>query len=391
MAALREFVADLLECEGAAVDRLEPDALDVLAPESVRAALGWPELARLAFGPAAPEGAVHVGLEGDWLDRLGRLLGERGRLAERQLGLAPGAPPAGLEDAIARAVELPNAVWRLRSSAPAWARCLLLAFRYTAISDEKREGLVWLGLNGTTGGCLGSGLLDRLRAQLAAEAEWQQPDPEISAAVGRAGASPGLAARVGPLLETLVREDLGPFVRAMRRRLERDRDRIHAYHDGLRRSAQLRLQALEGAAGEKAEAERSRERLRIAAVEREYAAKLADLRHNYALQVSAEWVLGVVLYVPVHRCELLIRRRKGERVLQIDWHVAARAMERLPVDWGCGLERVRLVCDERLHLTDAAGQAPCPACGKGWCRACHPQACSRCGRAGAAQSSRSPR
>ena len=54
MSALREFVADLLDSEGAVVEPVEPDGLDVMAPEPLRAAMGWPELARLGFrGPAA--------------------------------------------------------------------------------------------------------------------------------------------------------------------------------------------------------------------------------------------------------------------------------------------------------------------------------------------------
>jgi hypothetical protein len=47
MGALREFVADMLESEGAAVEPVEPDGLEVLAPEPLRAAMGWPEFARL--------------------------------------------------------------------------------------------------------------------------------------------------------------------------------------------------------------------------------------------------------------------------------------------------------------------------------------------------------
>ena len=54
-------------------------------PSRLRAAMGWPELARLGFGAELPAGAMPVGLEGDWLDRFGALLGERGRCAERQL------------------------------------------------------------------------------------------------------------------------------------------------------------------------------------------------------------------------------------------------------------------------------------------------------------------
>jgi hypothetical protein len=379
MAALREFVADLLESEGAAVDPVEPEALDVLAPEPVRAAMGWPEIVRLAFGASRPEGATPVGLEGDWLERFGTLLGERGRLAERRLVLPHEvAPPGEPERMLDRALDLPNAIWRLKGAAPAIARCLLLAFRYTAISDEKREGLLWLGFNQSTGACLDGPILERLQAVLAGDADWQAPDPEVRAAAGTGWDAPALAARVSPLLEHRVRHDLEPFLRAMRRRLERDRDRVHAYHDDLHRAAQLKLHALDGAAGEKAEADRKRESLRIAAVEREYAAKLDDLRHNYALRVTVCWVQALTLFAPVHRYQLLIRRRKGERMVEVDWHAAARTLERLPTEWGPGVEAARLVCDERLHLTDVGAQAPCTGCGKGWCRACHPAACPRC-------------
>ncbi len=95
MGALRDFVADLLESEGAAIEPVEPDGLEVLAPEPVRNVLGWAEFARLGFAGTRPAGAIPIGLEGEWLDRFGALLGERGRFAERQLAVGDhvAAPP----------------------------------------------------------------------------------------------------------------------------------------------------------------------------------------------------------------------------------------------------------------------------------------------------------
>ena len=387
MSALREFVADLLDSEGALVEPVEPDSLDVLAPEPLRAAMGWPELARLGFGAQLPPGAMAVGLEGDWLDRFGALLGNRGRLAERQLVLAvPSAPPGDPERRLESALDLGNAIWRLRGATPGWTRCLLLALRYTATSDERREGLVWLGFNAGTGAVLGDDLVERLRQVLAGELEWRVPDPAVRAEAGQALDAQMLAERVRGAADHLVRCDLEPFLRAMRRRLDRDSARVHAYHDDLRRSALAKLAGLQSAAGDKADADRKRESLRVAAIEREYAAKLDDLRHNYALRVTVEWVQGLILFAPVHRYEVLIRRRKGERIVSIDWHPAARMMEPPLCEWGTGLERARLVCDERLHLTDLGGQAPCQSCGKAWCRACHGPICPRCKRATAASS-----
>jgi hypothetical protein len=78
---------------------------------------------------------------------------------------------------------------------------------------------------------------------------------------------------------------------------------------------------------------------------------------------------------------VLIKRRKGERLIRIDWHPLVRAIEPPLCEAGPGPDRVRFVCDDKLHLVAPAGQAPCPACSKAFCRACHPAACPRCGAA----------
>ena len=378
MTALRDFVADLMEHEGAAVETLEPEGLAVMAPPRVRAALGWPELARLGFGADLPEGAQRIGVEGGWLERLGELIGGRGRHAERQI--ACDAPPilSDPERLLTRVLDLPNAVWRFRGQNSSWTRCLLLAFRMTAVSDEKRENNLWIGFNVGTGAALGP-VLDRLRASFGNHA-WQAPVPEAREAAGPGWDAATLEARVRSTLDASAQSELAPFLRSMQRRQTRDHARLHGYHDDLRRESLLRLAALDGVEGAKAEADRRREHQRIAAIEREYLNKLSDLRHKYALRVTLDWIQTLELFVPVQRLELLIRRRKGERVIKIDWHPLVRLAEPPLCEWGRGLNPTRLVCDERLHLTEPAGQDPCPGCGKSFCRACHPTECPRCGR-----------
>jgi hypothetical protein len=377
MSELGDFVADLLERKGAAVEPFDPDGLEVLAPAAVREAMGWPELARLSFAGERPHDAIAVGLEGDWLDRFGTLLADAGRWSERML-TASAPAPTDPERILDRALDLPNAVWRYQGMTAGWTRLLMLAFRYTAMSDEKREGLVWLGFNLGTGAVVND-ILARLRPALAQAPDWQAPDPAVRAAAGAAWSAATLAARVRPLLDRQVRDAIEPFVRAMRRRLERDRNRVHGYHEDLRSASLKRLAALAGTDGERAEADRRREALRVEAIEREYRAKLDDLRHNYALRVTVDWVQALELYVPVARFDVLIRRRKGERLLRLDWHPLVKAAEPPPCEAGVGVGRTRLVCDDRLHLTEPEGQAPCAACGKPFCRACFPAACPRCG------------
>jgi hypothetical protein len=368
MSELRDFVAEMLERHGAAVEIVEPDGLEALAPEPLRGAMDWQEFVRLSFGSRRSQDSIPIGLEGDWLDRFGALLGEHGRFSERQITLpggigAPGDPQRILDHAL----DLPNAVWRLHSTKATFTRCLVMAFRYTAISDEKREGLIWIAFNLATGAAIDE-IAAGLRGLLAQEQNWQAPEPEIRVAAGPGWDPAVLQSRVRPLLNHRIAQDLGPFLQAMRRRLERDRNRVHAYHDELRTVSLKRLAALSLGGEKQSQADRQRETLRVAAIEREYRAKLDDLRHNYALRITVQWVQTLELYLPVHRFEVLIRRRKGERLIRLDWHPLVRMTE-------------RLVCDQKLHLTQPAGQAPCPSCAKAWCRACYPTRCPGCGQA----------
>jgi hypothetical protein len=212
---------------------------------------------------------------------------------------------------------------------------MLLAFRYTATSDERREGLIWLGFNTATGAALkttwwvGSATCWR--------ATWSGGRPTLLCAVRQARFPTRRSSRSGRGLGSITwcgatwTPSCAPCVAA--------RPRLRAGPRVSRRSARgalTKLAALQSVTGDKGQADRMRERTRVAAIEREYASKLDDLRHNYALRVTVNWVQGLVLFAPVHRYEVLIRRRKSERIVAIDWHPAARMMEPPLCDWGLG-------------------------------------------------------
>ena len=62
--------------------------------------------------------------------------------------------------------------------------------------------------------------------------------------------------------------------------------------------------------------------------------------------------------MPGSRFDVLIRRREGERAVRLDRHPLVKAAEPPLCEAGVGLDR-RLVSDDKLHLTEPAGQAPC--------------------------------
>jgi len=382
---MQGFVADLLRHEGALVEAIEPEGLEVLAPPPVQQALGLGEMSRLGFGGTLPPGAQRMGLEGDWLGRFAQVLGPQGRWTRRVLSAPPRAP-GDPEGVLGQELVLDNATFRLLGVSPAWTRYLMLDFRISAVSDDKRDLTLRLGVNLATGA-----LPDAVLAALAPALDAPSLDaPGLGGeALDGGGTNPvlpddaalpapwdrarllGLVARALP---TRIESALAPFVKGLRRRFTRDADRLHAYHNDLHREAMRRALALPGD-----DARRRREEQRAEAIGREYRAKLDDLTRQYATRVAVEWVQTLELVMPVHRFTVQVRRRKADRTIQLDWNPLARRLEAPRCEWSASAERPRLACDDALHLVVPAALGPCQNCGRPFCRACHPECCPKCG------------
>jgi hypothetical protein len=136
----------------------------------------------------------------------------------------------------------------------------------------------------------------------------------------------------------------------MLRRQSRDLERLYQYHNDLRRETLERLQKLPATGSEKQQADRTREQQRLQAIAREHQAKVDDLQQKYAMKVEIEWIQTLELVMPVQRFNILIRRRKGERKLELDWNPLARKLEQAPCEISYTWERPREVLDDTLQL-----------------------------------------
>ena len=339
MGRMQGFVAALLAREGALVEAIEPEGLEVLATPQVQQALELPELCRLGFGPTLPSGARRMGIENEWLDRFDRLLGDRGR--SRRLVLRPEVrPPSDPERVLGNALVLDNATFRLLGVTPAWTRYLVLDFRFAAVSDEKREGLLRLVINQATG-AMPDAVFEPIAPWLdSEEGDSTLPDEALPPAWERRRVLDLLAEALPSRLDAR----LAPFLKGLRRRLSRDQERLHAYHDDLHREAMRRLSALS-----EDDPARRREEQRGAAIGREYRAKIDDLARQYAMRVTVAWVQTLELMMPVRRFAVQIRRRKA----------AARDPSRLePARTAAGAAGLRVQPGCR---TPAAGVRRCDA------------------------------
>ncbi|MBF0141427.1 MAG: hypothetical protein HQL74_14245 [Magnetococcales bacterium] len=141
---------------------------------------------------------------------------------------------------------LNNAVYRLQSVEETWTRCVLHTFRYSAVSDEKRDGLVQIGRNLSNGA-----VLDEWCDALSGAGQIDGPE-EI--------AEPGkmrIALERGPESETeedwrrltknvlpvMVRRHLQPFLTGRHCRQQQDLDQLHQHYTDLRTELLSRIAA----------------------------------------------------------------------------------------------------------------------------------------------------
>lgn len=373
---LAELTAHLLEREGAAIERVGPELLEVLAPPHVRRALELPELGWVGFGAEPIPGARQASLESDFVERLTGLLGERGRrvrVAVASAGPHPSSPQRMLE----KALVLDNATFRLAGVERAWTMYVVPTFRWVARSDDQREGLLSIALNAGTSSVLADAapLLDAPKV----------PCGSVAPEVPRANAE-RIARMASSVVPERIQERIAPFLAGMRRRLQRDADRLLDYYGALRAEALGKLERIgSGSSGRQDDALLRREEQRLASIALEHRTKLDDLRQRYALVVDVEWVQTLEVVAPVHRLDVEIRRRKKRRRVALDVSPFTRGIEPTPCEYRHVADGPRVVCDDALHLVGRPGHAPCPECGRPYCRACHPEACPRCTRHGRAK------
>ena len=132
---------------------------------------------------------------------------------------------------------LDNATFRLLGVAPAWTRYLILDFHYSAMSDDKRDGMLRLGVNQATG-ALPDAVLEAVAPWLD-EADTEPAAPqaaELPPAWDRQRVLDLVARALPPRLDAA----LAPFVTGLRRRLSREQDRLYDYHNDLHHEASRR-------------------------------------------------------------------------------------------------------------------------------------------------------
>ncbi len=342
--AVAEFAERALALRGAIAER-RGGAVEALLPPGLRDLFGA-EYVRFCCDPrSAKEGEVLLAPGSAEMEKLGSLIAGDGLYLESAADV-PYIKKEGLE-AAARAVFTFSGVRaRFGGSRQVYLPYVTFHLHYTALSDERRDGLVSVSLNEATGA--------------AVEAMDRRPGAAESPAVLQEGAAAAktlpmelLADKARKLAERRVAAELADFRKSMNRRLARDFARVEEYYRGLLCAAGRR----KSASPEKAEEKRK-------ALDLDLSAKKKDLDAKYAVRVAISAAACMRLFVPCSVSQWEFAR--GARTVQaaVVWNPLLKAVEPLACE-SCGRETFSPgVCDGS-HLTCAACERSCGRCGKG--------------------------
>jgi len=330
MAGITDWARDLLVSQGALVEA-EEDALRALLTPELAGALEASDWLSLRFGAGAGTDD-----EGEWLERLGRLLPPDARVIGARLRRPTITPPIDSGAVLDRELVIQNGIYRLLDSYPETARYYFFGFQYTIESDETSLGLWKAGLNASA-----RSLVQHPESTLQAVRDDLEEDPVFE--IGREE-----LLRLFPLALAMARPAILGLAAGMEynanRRLARDAERIDAYYSGLLRQIQKRISRHE-ANPETAAKERSR----ATATELDRAAKLEDLKRKYSLKIRVDPGDVLVLSLPVREISVRLIRKKAERVAKLHWNPVLRALES-PWCENCFTRAYPLfLCDDHVH------------------------------------------
>ncbi len=374
---LRHFTASVLEHWGAAVET-KGETLEALLPSELAARLQMQEDVRLRFTPQGETEAGSAPSASDTqlltygspaLEHVLSLLADQGTVAGVELHglyLKQAAPGPEIE----RLFQPLNARGKLVSAGTALIPYGIFHFRYTAVSDEKTEGLATLALN------LRSltevpGVAYRWR-----EVQWQEQ--ATGAGTETATHPPNVVYKQAcRLAQRQIGRTLSDFHHSRERRLERDVQRLEEYYLGIAKEIRARLQK-KGLSGT---AEAEKEEAKAAAAERELRSKIHDLEEKYAVRVQVSFVNVLYVTLPVLHATMSYQRRQAFRELSFFWNPLLKDWEPLVCE-GCRENTFAFaLCDDKQHLTCADCSRPCPTCERRFCSACQRQGCPGCRKA----------
>jgi len=306
---LLSFAGDLIEQRGGLVECL-PDRLLALLPPVLAETLGLPEETPLGTEEAPLLYGSPI------LDRLVALATGQAPVVYGQIGV-PYLKKAGFGELIGQDLIFVDGQVRVATRAEARTTYLVLTCRYVALSDERKEGLVQVGVHEGSGAVVEGLELVWTEGQSHFFPSGTVP-PHFPVKLEHAVSCAMESARNG------IEQELADFLGSMRRRLHRDVKNTREYYEALKKEMEASL-----AHPNLTEGQRQERLSKIMDLPAEMARKVEDLKQKYQVDITITACAGLRLLVAIAQVMLEVRFRKLTRSVRVIWNPLTRRLDPL--------------------------------------------------------------
>lgn len=367
---LINFVKTCLEKHGAVVEHAGEDLFETLMPIELASKMGFSEDQFFSFNSDHRQipGVEYISYNAEFLERFSSLVDNHGFFTAVACPADIYLKQKGLEKMVSEKISFLNAICRFVQKKELFNYYLLLNFKYTAVSEEKKEEILPVIIDEYN---LNS--FPAANVLLPEELKVISAGTEIPDKLLKPLPVDQVLSQACKTAKIRINENLTDFVKSLSRRMHRDVERLNEYYRTIVCQIERKIEKKQ-LGGE----EREKEKLRIHAVQLELKRKIFDLQKRYDLKIHAEMINAMRILVPVVSLSYEIQRKQKKRNFTFVWNPLIKDLES-PLCESCAKEAGRFsLCDEHLHLVCPHCSAECPDCRKYYCRACYPVSCPRC-------------
>ncbi len=255
----------------------------------------------------------------------------------------------GFQQIISDQFKLHKATGSVESPAETRGDYLLSAFRYTALSDERKEGLIKIIMNLDS-----KAIIPELEENLSnAEIKYVKHKKFNSSFADRLRKT---IEDIRPLVRQEIEKELTDFKSSMKRRCNRDTDILEEYYKSY--AEEIRSSFRKRKLSEKGIEERKE---KLASLPDELAMKKNDLFKKYSIQVTVSPVAALHISMPVVRIIYKVKSRNRKRTISMYWNPLTKKLEPVVCE-GCGINATELFVCRETHILCPDCSENCPLC-----------------------------
>lgn len=318
------FIKNGLETHGAIVYKSAEDLIETLMPHDLAKNMGLREDQKFSLGSAYQHNLEieNISYNSENLGKFSVLIDNAGffsSIGSKNLYLKQ----KGLEKLVSKKISFLNSSQRYLHKKEVYNSYLMFNFKYTAVSEEKQEGILPVLINEHT---LAS-LPDTKEFEVGLEEDFQPiiSTDHLPGSLLESQPPDLILQRASEAAKGTIRKILADFERSLSLRMKRDIERLTEYYQKIIQQINEKIQKRR-LSGEDKEKEESR----INATQLELKKKIHDQRKRYNLKIQVDLINALRIFIPVICLGYEVFRKKTKKNLTFTRNPLLKDLE-LPV------------------------------------------------------------